>query len=191
MRSKPEDIMPNEIPSPASMQSFGFSTKGGSSDPRAAAIIADIRKRCKLEDRLNTILKTTPDIAAEDRDAFDLEKLSKLAARPVITPKDCVAVRIEIYEINGHVVYYLQPKQSLPLEVFLPEIVRPALGRVWDDFGVRGWLEAFPENGANEIWGIQIQNLVLNGLNDSFFKGLLPIAFNDRIAKAHAKIAGR
>lgn len=171
--------MPNEIPAPSSFQNLG-----NQRDPRAAGMIEALRRQCNLDDRVKKILTTTPELSNEEKTAFDLEKLAAAASRPNVTPVDTPNARIEIHEVNGHLVYYIQPKKPFPLDAFLGSVVIPAFGTVWNQFGIRGWLETFPEGDASEIWGIQVRELQLNGLNDAFFKGLLPKAISDRIGAA-------
>lgn len=171
--------MPREIPSPGSFQTV-FDSQN---DPRVAGLLETLRRECKLDERVRKILATTPELSNEEKTAFDLEKVGKAAARPVVTPIDTPHARVELHEINGHLVYYIQPKAEVPLDVFVEQVIKPALGPLWEKFGIRGWLEAYAEGDRAEIWGVQIRELTLNGLNDSFFKSLLPKAFSDQIGK--------
>lgn len=176
---------PPVIPSPKQFQGQ-FET----GDPRTTSMIEYLRRECKLDDRVRSIMKSVDDLTAPDGSAFDLDKLSDAAVRPRITHVDTAHAKIEVNEINGHVVYYIQPKQHLPYDAFADRIAKPSIGAaVWKDFAVQGWLEDFPSEKGYEIWGILIRDLVLNGLNDAYFKKIVPDAINANIAKLLAEKA--
>lgn len=171
--------MQRDIPSPGD-HSVVFDSQR---DPRAASMISQLRKSCNLDKRVQEILSSHPQLTNEEKTAFDVKKLEQAAARPSVKVADLDHVIIEVHEINGHLVYYIQPKKSVPLDLFLDKVVMPSMRGVWDQFGVRGWLESFPESGRTEVWGVQIRELSLNGLNDSYFQGVIPKLINDLIGK--------
>jgi len=174
--------LPSNIPRPSD---FG-QTIDGVNDPRFAQIVQHLKPGVNLADRVAKILKST-EIRVDDGriDAGDLEKA---ASRPKVTTFDLESAAIEAHEINGHLVYYVQPKCKVDPDTFASDIVQPALGAAWDHMKVEGWVEQEPnlQHGVSTwIWGIYIHDLKVNALNRAIFMRRVPQEF-DRLLRVAA-----
>lgn len=157
----------------------------GVNDPRFSRIVQHLRPNVDLAKRVEEILKSTHIRVSDGRiDAGDLEKA---ASRPKVTPLDLPNVKIEVVEINGHIVYYLQPKGRVNPDTFGEQIAQPALGGVWDHFKVSGWVEQAPSpiHGISSwIFGVWVHDLTINAMNRALYIRTIPNEFSRRLGMA-------
>jgi hypothetical protein len=153
-------------------------------DPRFAPIMRHLDQTADLAGRVERIFKST-NIKVEDG-RMDLENIAAAASRPKVHGQDLEHCIIEIHEVNGHVVYYVQPKTNVPPEKWAEHVVKPALGAVWDQLEVEGWSDVAPQPRAGNnywVWGVLVRDITLNVMNQALYIKRIPQAFNREIAR--------
>lgn len=157
----------------------------GPDDPRFSPIMRHLQHNAKLGERVEEIFRSTG-VRTGKGGSIDAGDIEKAASRGRVTEIKLQNAKLEMEEVNGHLVYYLQPTVPTDPQTIVDKVIAPALGAVWDTFGVQGWAEVEPNSylGIDHwVWGIQIRNLTLNGMNRGMFSRVIPQAF-DRLLGA-------
>ena len=156
----------------------------GMDDPRFAPIMRHLDQTADLSGRVERIFRST-NIKVDDG-RMDLSNIAAAASRPKVHGEDLEHCIIEIHEVNGHVVYYVQPKTNVPPEKWAEHVVKPALGAVWDQLEVEGWSDVAPQPRAGTnywVWGVIVRDLTLNAMNRALYLKRIPLAFSREIAR--------
>ncbi len=120
----------------------------------------EIRERCRR--RLAEIIGA---MAAGDLGA-PIRVPHELVAWPLVTEVDLPSVRVEVEEINGHVVLWVQPEVAVPPRVFSERVLQPVFADVAREqdsaeLGLEWSLETEPE-AANSRWLVWVHHRALS-----------------------------
>lgn len=171
----------SKIPSPSA---FGKQIEGHQGDPRFTQILDHLSATTDLNERVRKILADS-EIVVNQSGCMEATSLLDGIQTPTVHDFDLPFAKIEVQEINGHVVYYVQPKINVPPDRWLDEVVRVALGDIWHHLAIEGWCDVapMPQAGVNYwVWGLLLRNLEISALNRGLLLTSIPQALDKAIS---------
>lgn len=153
-------------------------------DPRLESLI----QRYGADERVQAIIREL-EIGVPKGGAIDVQKIAKKAHfREKVQKSDLLKIRVELFEIKGHVVFRVQVKRPcVERGDMLHQVLVRGLGSVLQRLEID--IELENEEGPNskrpkdedDIWNVWVKDCTLTNANRAYFATLIPKRWNDLI----------
>lgn len=94
---------------------------------------------------------------------------------------DLDQLRVENYQINGHIVFWLLIKSDVDPNKIFKDVIPRGLGQILQSAEVEYWAELGPKDEYQRVWGVWVKHTQLTPANKAYYQGVVPKRWNDAL----------